>query len=52
MQGKFEQAKSLYERSLAILEKALGPDHPDVARGLNNFARILQSRVSVHRVKV
>ena len=23
---------------LAILEKALGPEHPDVARGLNNLA--------------
>ncbi len=28
----------LYRRSLAIREKALGPDHPDVAQSLNNLA--------------
>ena len=27
-----------YKRSLAIREKALGPDHPDVAGSLNNLA--------------
>ncbi|CAN0390435.1 unnamed protein product, partial [Laminaria digitata] len=31
-QGKYEEAGPLYERSLAIREKALGPDHPDVAQ--------------------
>ena len=31
-------AKALFERALAILEKALGPDHPDVATSLNNLA--------------
>jgi len=30
--------------SLAILEKALGVDHPDVARTLNNLAALLQSQ--------
>ena len=30
--------KPLYKRSLAIREKALGPDHPDVAQSLNNLA--------------
>ena len=29
-----------YKRSLAIQEKAVGPDHPDVARSLNNLARL------------
>jgi len=28
----------LYQRALAIYEKALGPDHPDVAMTLNNLA--------------
>jgi tetratricopeptide (TPR) repeat protein len=28
----------LFKRSLAIREKALGPDHPDVAISLNNLA--------------
>lgn len=31
-------AEPLYERSLAIYEKALSPDHPTVALSLNNFA--------------
>ena len=30
-------ARRLYERALAIREKALGPDHPDVATSLNNL---------------
>ena len=30
----------LYERSLAIWEKALGKDHPDVANSLNNLAAL------------
>ena len=31
-QGRYADAEPLYKRSLAIREKALGPDHPDVAR--------------------
>ena len=30
-QGRYAEAEPLYKRSLAIREKALGPDHPDVA---------------------
>ena len=30
-QGRYADAEPLYKRSLAIGEKALGPDHPDVA---------------------
>ena len=37
-QGQYAQAEPLYKRSLAIWEKALGPDHPDVATSLNNLA--------------
>ncbi len=37
-QGQYAQAEPLYERSLAILEKALGPNHPFVATGLENMA--------------
>ncbi len=32
-QGRYADAEPLYKRSLAIREKALGPDHPDVATG-------------------
>ena len=35
-----EGALPLYQRALAIDEKALGPDHPKVARDLNNLAKL------------
>ena len=44
-QGKLEEAEPLYTRSLAIREKALGPDHPAVATSLNNKASLLQDMV-------
>ncbi len=40
-QGQYAAAEPLYRRSLAISEKALGPDHPDVALSLNNLAVLL-----------
>ncbi|CAN0540423.1 unnamed protein product, partial [Ectocarpus sp. 12 AP-2014] len=35
-QGEYTAAETLYERSLAIQEAALGPEHPDVAVWFNN----------------
>ena len=46
-QGKYEEAEPLYRRSLAIDEKIYGPDHPEVATGLHNWAELL--RVQVRR---
>ncbi|CAN0531556.1 unnamed protein product [Ectocarpus sp. 8 AP-2014] len=43
MQGKYDDAEQLYERSLAIREKLLGPEHPDVAQSLNNRAGLLSN---------
>ena len=34
----------LYKRALAIREKALGPDHPDVAKSLNNLAGLYREQ--------
>ena len=31
----------MYQRSLAIFEKALGPEHPQVATSLENYADLL-----------
>ena len=45
-QGRLDEAGPLFERSLAILEKVLGPDHPDVAMALNNRATLLQDQVT------
>ncbi|MCP4362163.1 MAG: tetratricopeptide repeat protein [Chloroflexi bacterium] len=33
-------ARPYYERALTIREKALGPDHPDTARSLNNLGTL------------
>jgi hypothetical protein len=35
-------AKPLYQRALAIREKALGPEHPSVATSLENYAVLLR----------
>ena len=37
LQNRLEEAEPLYRKALSIWEKALGPDHPDVARGLRNL---------------
>ena len=36
--AQYPQAEPLYKQAQAIWEKALGPEHPDVARSLNNLA--------------
>jgi len=41
-QGKYTEAEPLFQRSLAIREKALGPEDPDVATSLENYAFLLQ----------
>jgi tetratricopeptide (TPR) repeat protein len=44
VQGRYAQAEPLFKRSLAIKEKALGPDHPDVATSLNILGEIHMSQ--------
>jgi CHAT domain-containing protein/tetratricopeptide (TPR) repeat protein len=41
--GKYTEARTLFERSLAIREAQLGPDHPSTADSLNNLANPLRS---------
>lgn len=43
-QGRYEEAEPLYERALAIDEKALEPDHPEAATNLNNLAEFYRSQ--------
>src|SRR5438094_320413 len=43
-QGELAAARPLFERALAIDEKALGPDHPTTAPSLNNLAYLLQAQ--------
>ncbi|CAN0478877.1 unnamed protein product, partial [Scytosiphon promiscuus] len=39
--GGEEEAEPLYQRCLAVDEKVYGPDHPEVAADLNNWAGLL-----------
>jgi hypothetical protein len=43
-QGHLAAARPLYERALVIREKTLGPEHPEVARDLNNLAVLLKDQ--------
>jgi tetratricopeptide (TPR) repeat protein len=42
-QGRYAKAKSLHERALAIWEKALGSEHPQMAIFLENYASLLRN---------
>jgi CHAT domain-containing protein len=42
--GRYADTEPLYKRSLAIYEKALGPDHPNVATSLNNLAELYRQQ--------
>ena len=44
IQGRYADAEPLFKRSLAINEKALGPEHPNVATSLNNLAALYESQ--------
>ena len=42
--GKYVDAEPLFRRALAIREKALGENHPDVAQSLNNLAVLYEKK--------
>ena len=41
--GKYQEALSYYEQSLAIFKKVYGDKHPSVARTLNNMSGVLDA---------
>jgi len=41
--ARLDEAEPLMRRALAIDEKSLGPEHPNVATDLNNLAQLLQA---------
>lgn len=41
-EGKYSDAESLYQRALVIREKALGPEHPDLATSFESYAALLR----------
>jgi hypothetical protein len=42
--GRFDEAERLYRRALAIMEKALGPEHVEVATLYHNLGGLEFSR--------
>lgn len=50
LQARYDQAGPLYKRALAIREKSLGRDHPDMAEPLNNRAVFLHDQVRAFRI--
>ncbi len=50
-QGKYAAAEPLYKRARAIVEKALGPNHPHVATTLENMARLYKETGRVDEAK-
>ena len=40
-QGRYGEAEPLYKGALAIWEKTVGPEHPQVATNLENYAALL-----------
>ncbi|MEK6618065.1 MAG: tetratricopeptide repeat protein, partial [Nitrospirota bacterium] len=40
--GDLTGAESLYERALRIRQRALGPEHLDVAKTMENYAALLR----------
>ena len=45
-QGKYDEAEPLLLRGLAIREKELGPDHPNVATSCNDLSNLKKVRGS------
>ena len=41
-QGRYAEAEPLYKRSLAIVENALGPEHPKADQALEYYAVLLR----------
>lgn len=48
-QGKYEEADPLCLRAIVIDERALGPDHPELAAKLSKRAGLLQQQVGEGR---
>ena len=52
VQGQYAKAEPLYQRSLANLERVLGPWHPNVAKSLNNLAALFYAHEQPTRLRL
>ena len=50
-QGNYAAAEPHFRKALIIYEKALGPEHPEVATSINNLAVLLKIQVRNSAVK-
>src|SRR5262249_38563035 len=50
-QGQYAKAEPIYQRALAIQEKDLGPEHPDVASSLNGLAGLFRAQGQTARTE-
>ena len=50
-QHAYQKAEIAYSRALAIEEKTVGPDHPEVAAMLNNLAQIYRFESAIRTPK-
>ncbi len=51
-QGRFVEATTLSRRSLAIRERALGKNHPEVAAALDSLAALYRDQGSIRRGRI
>jgi hypothetical protein len=48
--GAYAKAEPLFQRALAIREKALGPEHPDTGLSLSTLAELYRTTDGQQRV--
>lgn len=48
IQGKYAEADPMYVRAIDIGERTLGPDHPNLAVWLGNWASLLEKQVRAY----
>ncbi|MCE9580651.1 MAG: serine/threonine-protein kinase [Deltaproteobacteria bacterium] len=49
--GRLPEARDCFQRALAIMERTLGPDHPDVSAVLNNLGAVLWSEGKIAQAR-
>ena len=52
VQGKYDLAEPLYQKSLAIKEKILGQGHPSVTADLNNLAGLYYAQGKYEQAEI
>ena len=50
-QGQYAKSEPLYQRALGIAEKALGPEHPNVATLRKNYAALVRAAGQPRRTR-